>query len=360
MANLVPKSGFQRGDMRPHATGTLARLACRRAREAGIDVAPLMAKANVTSRQVEDDDVRLPVAGQIKFLEIIANALQDDFLGFHLARDFDVRESGLLHYVINSAELLGDALKRAERYTTIVNEAISLNVIEDKEIGVTFTYIGVERMSDRHQIEFLATLLVRACRQLTNRHLLPNCVRFLHRRSGGCTEMVKYMGCDVVFGARADRITFPGTIKQLPVVNADPYLNKLLVKYCEEMRSKQNSGRGTFRIAVENAIAPRLPHGRAQAGEIARRLGLSRRTLARRLKSEGLTFEAILGALRVDLANRYLRDEALPISEIAWLVGYKEVSAFTHAFTRWTGKTPREARVQEKRPHAPSLARALR
>ena len=316
MANLVRKSGFQRDDLRPHAAGTLARLACTRAREAGIDVAPLMAKADVTSRQVEDDDVRLPVQGQIKFVELIAEALKDDFL--------------------------------AERYTTIVNEGISLHVREGKEIGVTFTYLGVERMSDRHQIEFWATSVVRACRQLTNRHLRPNCVRFLHRRSGGCPELSKFMGCDVVFGASVDAITFPGTIKQLPVVNADPYVNKLLVKYCEEIRSNQKSGRGTFRIGVENAIAPLLPHGRAQADEIAHRLGLSRRTLARRLASEGLTFEGVLSGLRADLAKRYLRDETVAISQIAWLVGYKEVSAFTHAFTRWTGKTPSAARAQEK------------
>jgi len=348
MTGLVRKSGFQRGDLRPHAAGTLARLAYKRAREAGIDAVPLMAKADVTSRQVEDDDVRLPVQGQIKFVELIAEALKDDFLGFHLARDLDLREIGLLYYVFNSAELLGDAFKRAERYTTIVNEGISLHVREGKEIGVTFTYVGVERMSDRHQIEFWATSVVRACRELTNRHLRPNCVRFLHRRSGGCPELVKFMGCDVVFGASVDGITFPGTIKQLPVVNADPYLNKLLVKYCEEMRSNQRSGRGTFRIGVENTIAPLLPHGRAHADEIAHRLGLSRRTLARRLASEGLTFEGVLSGLRADLAKRYLRDETVAISQIAWLVGYKEVSAFTHAFTRWTGKTPREARAQDK------------
>jgi AraC-like DNA-binding protein len=348
MANLVRKSGFQRGDLRPHAAGTLARLACTRAREAGIDVAPLMAKADVTSRQVEDDDVRLPVQGQIKFVELIAHELKDDFLGFHLARDLDLREMGLLYYVFNSAELLGDAFKRAERYTAIVNEGISLHVREGKEIGVTFTYVGVERMSDRHQIEFWATSVVRACRLLTNRDMLPNCVRFLHRRSGGCTELVKFMGCDVVFGASVDGITFPGPIKQLPVVNADPYLNKLLVKYCEELRSNQKSGGGTFRISVENAIAPLLPHGGVQVDQIADRLGLSRRTLARRLASEGLTFEGVLSALRADLAKRYLRDEAVAISQIAWLVGYKEVSSFTHAFTRWTGKTPREVRLQEK------------
>jgi hypothetical protein len=88
---------------------------------------------------------------------------------------------------------------------------------EGKEIGVTFTYVDVERMSDRHQIEFWATSVVRACGQLTNRDLLPNRVRFLHRRSGGCTELVKFMGCDVDFGASVDGIAFPGTIKQLPL-----------------------------------------------------------------------------------------------------------------------------------------------
>jgi AraC-like DNA-binding protein len=73
---------------------------------------------------------------------------------------------------------------------------------------------------------------------------------------------------------------------------------------------------------------------------------MSQRTLARRLSSDGLTFSGIVDELKADLANRYLRDEDLAISEIAWLLGYSEVSAFTHAFKRWTGKTPREMRSQ--------------
>jgi AraC-like DNA-binding protein len=73
---------------------------------------------------------------------------------------------------------------------------------------------------------------------------------------------------------------------------------------------------------------------------------MSPRTLARRLEAEGLTFAGVLIELRADLARRYLQDEDLPISEIAWLLGYREVSAFTHAFKRWTGKTPRQARSQ--------------
>jgi|SRR4051812_10731254 AraC-like DNA-binding protein len=74
---------------------------------------------------------------------------------------------------------------------------------------------------------------------------------------------------------------------------------------------------------------------------------MSLRTLERRLWSEGLTFGGILSEWRFDLAKRYLREEDLPISKIAWLLGYHDVSAFTHAFKRWTGKTPKETRAQE-------------
>ena len=93
-------------------------------------------------------------------------------------------------------------------------------------------------------------------------------------------------------------------------------------------------------------MAPLLPHGKANAIEVARRIGMSHRTLARKLSSEGLTFSQIAEELKGDLAGQYLRDGDLPISQIAWLLGYREVSAFTHAFKRWTGMTPRQARAQ--------------
>jgi AraC-like DNA-binding protein len=343
--------------MRPSATGTLSRLACSRAMSAGIDVAPLMLRADVTRQQVEDDSIRLAVKGQIKFVELVADALHDDLLGFHLGCDYDLREIGLLYYVWNSSELLGDAFRRAERYSSVVNEAVCLRVCQGKELGLTFTYVGVNRLSDRHQIEFWVTSLVRICRQLTNRHLLPSCVRLVHRRNGGAIPLKKFLGCDVEFGAATDEVAFPETVKQLPVVCADPYLNKLLIKYCDEARSHREAGHLTCRVAVENAIVPLLPHGKAGVGEIARQLGMSPRTLERRLRSEGLTFGGILSELRCDLAKRYLREEDMPISKIAWLLGYQDAGGLTHAFKRWTGKTPREARAQENVARHDSLTR---
>jgi AraC-like DNA-binding protein len=273
--------------------------------------------------------------------------LQDEFFGFHIAESFDLREIGLLYYVMASSDTLGEALRRGARYETIANECLSMQVRGGDDLVVTFRYVGVERLSDRHQMECWLTALVRLCRQLTNRRLVPNRVTFCHRRIAGSPELNAFLGCDAVYKADADEVAFPGIVEQMPVISADPYLNELLTEHCEEAVAHRQPGRETLRLSVETAIVPLLPHGKARMDEIARRLGMSPRALGRRLASEKLTFAGILAELRVDLAERYLNDEQVSISEIAWLLGYQEVSAFTHAYVRWSGKTPREARTQK-------------
>src|SRR5262249_16674104 len=139
------------------------------------------------------------------------------------------------------------------------------------------------------------------------------------------------------------------------IASADPFLHKLLVKYCEEALERRKSRSGSFATSVENTVAVLLPHGQAQMSEVARRLGVSQRTLARRLASEGLTFDRVLRTLRSDLAKRHLEDRDLSISKVAWLLGYHDASAFSHAHKRWTGMTPRAIRqqlVRQTRPHS--------
>jgi AraC-like DNA-binding protein len=330
----------------PSAAGILTRLACIRVREAGIRLEPLLRKAGLTLAQIEDRSIRIHAQRQIRFLELAADALQDPFLGFHLARDSDLREAGLFHYVLASSDTLEEALQRAARYSTTLNDSISLECVERHDLVVVFAYVGIARHSDRHQIEFWTTSLVRACRELTGRYVLPHRIQLTHRCPEDCSELNTYLGCDVEFGAPVDEVAFPATIKNLPVIGADSYLNDLLIGYCEEALNRRSTSTGHLRSTVENAIAPLLPHGKARASEVARKLGMSQRTLARHLAAERLTFAKVLDELRADLAQRHLRDANLSISQVAWLLGYQEVSAFTHAFKRWTGTTPREMRAR--------------
>ena len=330
---------------RPSTAGIMTRQACAWVDAAGLEPAPLLAKAGLTIEQIADRESRFDAQSQIAFLQLAADALQDDFLGFHLAHDFDLRETGLLYFVLASSDLIGDALQRADRYSSLNNEGIALHIRDERDTVLTFEYVGIERQSDLHQIEYLLTAVIRICRQLTNRHLVPDRVGLVHRRQQGAPELNAFLGCDVAFGADADEIVFSENFKDMRVVSGDPYLNSLLVKYCEEALSQSGATHSPLRRELENAVAWLLPHGKAHAGEVARQLGMSRRTLARRLAAEGLSFAGVLAELRIDLAKRHLRDGHLPISEIAWLLGYREVSAFTHAFKRWTGKTPRQVRM---------------
>jgi AraC-like DNA-binding protein len=327
----------------PSAAGTITRLACAYAEAKGVEVADLLRRAGLSREQIDDKQARLEVRSQVSFLDLVAEAVGDNYLGFHLAQNYDLREGAFLYYVLASSDRLGEALRRGARYSSIVNEGIRLTLREGKWIDLVVEYVDVARPLERHQIEFLIVTVVRICRQITSRQLIPDAVCFAHPRKA-TSEMKSFFGSDPRFGAEVDAVTFSSSVRDIPAVNADPYLNDLLVKYFEEALALRKVSRKPFGLGVENALATLLPHGKVLKGEVARKLGVSQRTLARRLSSEGLTFAGVLQTLRSDLAKRHLKDQNLSVSTIAWLLGYQNVSAFTNAFKRWTGKPPRAIR----------------
>jgi AraC-like DNA-binding protein len=332
--------------MPPTAGGGIVRLAMARVTATGVDPEPLLRKAGLTLAQVLDRDARIGVRHQIQLLDLVAGAVGDDRLGFHLAERFDLREIGLLYYVLASSMTLGEALARIERYSTVTNEGIEVRCRIDGELRAHVNYVGVPRHADCHQMEFWATAFVRVCRYLTGTDLKPVRVRLAHPHHGPAGELDAFFGCKIAFGADGDEIVFARAASQLSLTGADPYLNELLVKSCEEILARRCTPVGPVRAHVENVVAPLLPHGRSHVATIARTLGMSRRTLARRLAAEGVTFTEIVEEMRRDLAHRYLGDASLSVSQIAWLLGFQEVSAFTAACKRWTGATPTQVRTQ--------------
>lgn len=327
----------------PSAMGVVSRLAYASAEEKGVAADELLQKAGLARQQIDDSSARIDVRNQIRFLQLVAKATDDDFLGFHLAQNYDLRRLGFLYYALASSDRLDQALQRGARFSSVVNEGARLTLREGKDVTLVVEYVDVTRRLDEHQIEFLMTTIVRICRQISSRQLSPQRVSFVHRRKAA-PQMNVFLGSDIRFGADVDAVTFSSSIRDIPAVGADPFLNQLLVEYFEEALARRKVKPSSFALRVENTAATLLPHGRARAGEIARSLGVSQRTLARRLISEGQTFSSVLQSLRSDLAKRHLADEDLSISKIAWLLGYQDVSAFTNAFKRWTGKPPRAIR----------------
>jgi AraC-like DNA-binding protein/transcriptional regulator with XRE-family HTH domain len=329
----------------PTVQGGLTRLAADRVRRAGIKLQPLLSRVGLTVDQIDDPERRISASNQIAFLEAAAEALNDDLLGFSLAEEFDLRDLGLLYYVMASSDTLGDALKRAARYSRITNEAIVLQYQEAREPRLRLVHSGIPRHADLQQIEFCIVAMVRASRVLSGRRFFPKRVSISHVRSRGIAKFAGSLGKDLEFGSVADEIDFPAGSAEWTLVGAEARLNKILLKTCEESLSSRKSNTGRFRTAVENAISSLLPHGQAKASVVAKKLGMSERTLTRRLAEEGVTFNEILQQLKASLAIRYLEEDGMPISRIAWLLGFEEASSFSHACRRWTGKSPREFRL---------------
>jgi len=329
----------------PMAKGGLSRLAIARLESAGVPVAPLLKRVGLTPELIAKPEERLSVRSQIALLEEAAIALKDDRIGFTLARDFDLREIGLLYYVMASSQTLGDALRRIARYSKVTNEALVFGYREGNRLIINLSYSGVPRHSDRHQIEFCMFAVLRICRALTGQNIVPQHFWISHHRSGANSEMARFVGTTVEFGADTDEFALNANARELPLIHADTHLNDLLLKYCEAALAGRREDSSQLRTRVENAISSLLPHGRVLAGDIARSLGMSERTLGRKLADEGLNFTEIFQQMRRDLAVRYLDDRKLHVSKIAWLLGFHDVSAFTHAFKRWTGKAPSQMRT---------------
>ena len=140
---------------------------------------------------------------QITLLDEAAIALKDDCIGFTLARDFDLRKIGLVYYVMASSQTLGDALQRVARYSRITNEALVFGYREGNRALLSGLFWRLTA-PDRHQMEFCMFAVMRICRALTGRQLVPQHFVMSHHRSKVTAEMARFVGTKVEFGAETD------------------------------------------------------------------------------------------------------------------------------------------------------------
>ena len=254
--------------------GLLSRLAYERGRKEGVDVEALLRQAHLTPREIKNKDIPLGVKNQIKFVDLVANATSDPLLGFRLAYSFDLREIGLLYYVIASAETLLGSLQRVARYSDVANEGVDLEVKKGEALRLRLRYSGVARHSDVHQIEFWMASLVRICRKVIGANLKPIEVRITHNRRKLVPEIEKLLRCAVKTGSDFDEIVFSRESGKYPIVTADPYLNQLCARLCEETLARLGKKASPLKVKVENAIAVLLPHGEMHFDAVATELGM--------------------------------------------------------------------------------------
>ncbi len=335
---------FGSGPTQDPALSSLAvALAVERLVLAGLKPDPLLRQADLIDPVGDMPDRRDTAEKRSAFLDTAAEALQDRSLGLHIAQDYDLRRLGLFFYLMASSQTVGEALSCFERYVRTQDSGLDASCRQsDIALTVALRVLDPSSAQYRHLSEFLLLSLYRLVASFTP--ATPLGVSFVHIPRETADDAESSFSAPVDYAASENRIAFAVDIANARLPSFDPYLHGSLIRQFEHAADAVNKEPKFLWSDVKKAIAPRLSGRTATMADISRDLGMSTRTLSRRLREEGKTFSGVLDELRAELANYYIRIKGLPITEIAWLLGYREASAVVVAVRRWTGLSPTELR----------------
>jgi len=314
-------------------------------RRRGGDPGALIRSFGLPATAETDDAVMLPLTSLHAFLEAAERATQDPFLGIHVAIDYRRGAYGVMEYASRSAPTLRDALLRIVRFSKLMTDHVDVTLEEKDGVARVEQKIASHPLCvGRHANEFFVVTLLAQGRSLVGDRCLPARVWFAHPRPKKLDELVAAVGTEqVTFDAEANGFELSGSVLDLPVLTSDPPLLDVLDKHGEESLA-QRPAAADFPSQVRRAIRERLREAAPTLDGVAADLRTSPRTLQRRLSGDGTSFARVYEAVREELARAYVADPQMALSEIAFLLGYADLSAFLRAFKRWTGQTPTQFR----------------
>jgi AraC-like DNA-binding protein len=287
-----------------------------------------------------DPERRLPREIILTLWQAALDVTGDAAFGLHVAERIPAGSLDVLDYLARSSATLGDALARASRYVRLVDDVAELAVSPSDE-GITFTPRLLHELSiPTGVMECVLAAIVRIARETTNTDLRPLGVELTHAAPADTREHARVMHAKVVFGAARNGVTFSRAQLALPLVTADKALAAILDRHASELLKRLPKST-QLRHRVRGFLAEELRGGDPTVDRVAARLHMSARTLRRRLEEEETTLQALLDELRRELAERYLEERKLTLTEVAIELGFADARAFRRAYKRWTGKTPR-------------------
>jgi AraC-like DNA-binding protein len=249
-----------------------------------------------------------------------------------------------------TAPTLRASFARAERYWQLLT-SVSEYEVRRKGSGAYFILhrAGERRLGLRMSNEATLASVVSIIRQVSPVSFAPLEVHLKHPPPASTAAHEAYFGCPVIFESDLDALLIPAEALTRPNRLGDEGVTRFLLDHLEQELKKVAAER-TLQQAVHDAVAQSLSEGVPKMVEVARRLGLSERTLQRRLGEEGLSYQKLVETARCELAEGLLVQSDYSLAEVAFLTGFSEQSAFNRAFKRWVDQTPAAYRETNRTP----------
>lgn len=311
-------------------------------RDAGGNPDRVLARAGLARHQLSSPTGSIGLVEYCEVIEEAAHATGTDNFGLRFGQQLHPQSLGLIGYIGLTSPTIGAALQNFVEDFKWHQHDTEIRIVEQEEAWrleyqIRHGAILVRRQNAEMMLGVHQNLIRAAC----GPNWSPLEVFFEHARPRDWREHENAFGAPVWFEQPCNALLIPKADLARRMPAHDPLLLPLLRQVIRQMAGGRTASSQSVIDQVRAHIALKLPEGDATLDAVSAAMGCPAWLLQRRLRREGVSYLEVLEGVRCELARYHLRENARPISEVALLLGYSEVSAFSRAFRRWFGMSPR-------------------
>lgn len=327
----------------PTITVKALRVPLHFAQTRGVSSAQILGPIGVDPSLLDDPDGQVPLAWLDHVWTEASRMTGDAAFGIHAAEFLAQRPGHVIDYLAAYGRTARALFELIQRYQRTLGSQVELELVIDGPIAKFGNIAGNPNVQKPSQfVEFVSAQWVLRWRERCAEPLEFRRVCFMHARPAEMQEHERVFGRNIEFTSKGDFIEFDAEKLDIALLGANETLLGFIRTHAETLLAKMNASghRGIFTARSREALFRAEPGDLPGIERVARTLGLSERSLQRKLNEEGTSFKDVLDDVRREIACGYLRDPRHSISDIAFLVGFSEISAFSRAFRRWTDLAP--------------------
>ena len=311
-------------------------------RELGGDPDPLLRQAGVDPAWLEDPDHPTPYLAILTALRLASQATATPHFGLLLSRKQRFSMLGAVGFAVREAPNVQAAIENLNRFLPVHNQAARTTLVVEGDFARwSFAVMLRDAPALDQQFDLAAGIGVNLMQHLAGQGWAPSSVHLKRAEPVDTRPYRQLFHCPIAFNADFTGLVFHKKVLSQPVLSADQQLFRILHQYLTHLEARTPSDFGSL---VRETVALSLQDGDNSIYAVAARLGLSERTLQRRLQAAGLNYKDILVDVRRNVAQQFLRDTGISLTRIATLLGYSDLAAFSRSFHREFGVSPRNWR----------------
>jgi AraC-like DNA-binding protein len=314
-------------------------------REHGIDPQWVLSEVGLDGRLFDDPENRLSFERLGRLLDVCSRLTHCPHFGLLIGQRFNMRSLGMLGELMRNSPTLHDALRLAALYLDLQDRgAVSLTLdLGEGKSALGYSLFHGRSLAAGQILDGSIAMQYLLLRDLCGASWKPVLVQLAHSRPADLTPWQQFFRTRLQFDAQISAIVFDSRWLDHPIEGADP---AQFAAASEAIESAHPQHAIPFLAQVRRALHAMIFTGSASAANLARLFNLHERTLRRRLVEEGVTVRGLVSEARRGVAHRLLSETDLPISEIAAVLSYSDVTVFARAFRGWSDMSPRQWRWQ--------------